>query len=112
MQGVGLGVPLLAEERPYKEGIVMERKSMQRAAVLAIVISLALAGARPAAAGSLSFLDRLGSFWPALHREPGAAPAARRAAASHAGTRARQAKAAPQTTTDNPDQACLERSQV
>jgi hypothetical protein len=81
----------------------MERKSMQRAAVLAIVISLALAGARPAAAGSLSFLDRLGSFWPALHREPGAAPAARRAASSHAGTRARQAKAAQQTTTDNPD---------
>ena len=65
----------------------MERKSMQRAAGLAIVISLALAGAQPAAAGSLSFLDRLGSFWSALNREPGAAPAARRAAASHAGTR-------------------------
>jgi hypothetical protein len=80
----------------------MERKSVQRFAALAIVISLALAGAGPAAAGSLSFLDRLGSFWSFLDREPGTAPASRRAASPGA-TRARQAKAAQAAPADSPD---------
>jgi hypothetical protein len=81
----------------------MERNNVHRGvAALAVVTFLALAGAPPAAATSLSFVDRLGSFWSLLAGEPGAAPAGRRAAASHAGTRPRQAKTA-QTTTDSTD---------
>lgn len=80
----------------------MERNNVQRVAAMAIVTSLALGGARPAAATSSSFLDRLGSFWSVLTGGPGAAPAVRRAAVTHGGTRARQEKAG-QTTTDNAD---------
>lgn len=79
----------------------MERNNRHRGvAVLAVVTFLAFAGASPAAATGLSFVDRLGWFWSVLNREPAAA--VRRAAAPHSGRRARQAKAA-QTTTDSTD---------
>jgi hypothetical protein len=81
----------------------MERNNAQRVAALAIVTSLALGGAHPAAAAGASFLDRLGSFWSVLTGEPGAAPAVRQAAERHGATRARQAKAAQGTTTANTD---------
>lgn len=80
----------------------MERNHVQRVAALAIVTSLALGGAHPAAATGSSFLDRLGSFWSVLTGEPAAPPAVRRAAVPPGATRARQAKAV-QTTTDNTD---------
>jgi hypothetical protein len=79
----------------------MERNHVQRIAALAIVTSLALGGAHPAAAATgSSFLDRPGSFWSVLTGAPGAAPAVRRTAVPHGAGRARRAKSA-QTTLDN-----------
>jgi hypothetical protein len=80
----------------------MERSYVQRIAALAIVTSLALGGAHPAAATNWTFVERLGSFWSALTDGSGAPPAVRRAAVSRGGTRVRQAKAS-QTTTDKAD---------
>ncbi len=80
----------------------MERNNVQRVAALAIVTSLALGGAHPAAAAGASFLDRLGSFWSVLMGGPGTAPAVSRAAERHGETRGRPAKA-QQATTNNTD---------
>jgi hypothetical protein len=50
----------------------MHRKTVHRGiAALALVTVLALAGAQPAAAANLSFLDRVASLWTAVtEREP------------------------------------------
>src|SRR4051812_30688626 len=83
--------------------MVMERRNVRRGvAALAVATFLALAEAPPAAATGLSFVDRLGSLWSVLTGEPGAAPAGR-AAVSHAGARARQAKAAQTSPISDPD---------
>src|ERR1700710_473734 len=96
----GTSYPLRLENA-LRGGMEMERNNVHRGvAALAVVTFLALAGAAPAAATGLSFVDRLGSFWSILSGGP--APAGHRAAVSHGGTRARQAKAA-QTTTDSTD---------